>query len=306
MHTTRARSHLVSALLMVLFVAAPLGGLFLVETPPRLVEAPPPEREDSIAPSELWLESDLDNEPLNDGDGDPVPLWNESFLEVRGLSWSPSGKYYLAATAQGSVWRVDLEPEPQESDDDSDVVTETGADALSDDGDDLNEPRPRSKVIIRGHDSAVTATAWSGGGGRARLGIDSRFATGADSGRVVCWNAKARAAMFAFDAGGPVRSMAFSPDGNHLACGVDGGRIHVFNLRSDPTLAPPNDVQPRFHASVAGELRAAVTAVAYSPDGELFAASDLSGRSDAARTVHFYRVLAADACERQESEKPTP
>jgi WD40 repeat protein len=270
-------------------VAAPLGGVFLVETPPRLVEAPPPEREDSIAPSELWLESDLENEPLDDGDGDPVPLWNESFPDVRGLSWSPSGKYYLAATAQGSVWRVDLEPEPEESDDDSDVVTETGTDTFSDDGDAVNEPRPRSKVIIRGHDSAVTATAWSGGGGGARLGIDSRFATGADSGRVVCWNAKARAAMFAFDAGGPVRSMAFSPDGNHLACGVDGGRIHVFNLRSDPTLAPPNDVQPRFHASVAGELRAAVTAVAYSPDGELFAAGDGLGN------LELYRAHASGA-----------
>ena len=277
-------------------VAAPLGGVFLAETPPRLVEAPPPAREDSIAPSELWLESDLENESLDDGDGDPVPLWNESFPDVRGLAWSPSGKYYLAATAQGSVWRVDLEPEPEESDDDSDVVTETGADDLSDDGSDdgsdggaSREERPRARVIIRGHDSAVTALAWSGGGRGERLGLKSRFATGADSGRVVCWNAQTRAAMFAFDAGGAVRSMAFSPDGNHLACGVDGGRIHVFNLRADPTLAPPNDVQPRFHASVAGELRAAVTAVAYSPDGELFAAGDGLGN------LEIYRARASGA-----------
>ena len=255
-------------------VAAPLGGVFLVETPPPLVEAPPPERADSVAPSELWLESDLENEPLDDGDGDPLPLWSESFPDVRGLAWSPSGKYYLATTAQGSVWRVDLEPEPEESDDDSDVVTETGTE---DDGDESSDTarveRPRARVLIRGHDSAVSAVAWRGGGRGERLGLKSRFATGAASGRVVCWNAETRAAMFAFDAGGPVRSMAFSPDGNHLACGVDGG-VHVFNLRADPTLAPPNDVQPRFHASVAGGLRAAVTAVAYSPDGELFAAGD--------------------------------
>ena len=271
-------------------VAAPLGGVFLVETPPPLVEAPPPERADSVAPSELWLESDLENEPLDDGDGDPLPLWSESFPDVRGLAWSPSGKYYLATTAQGSVWRVDLEPEPEESDDDSDVVTETGAE---DDGDESSDTaqveRPRARVIIRGHDSAVSAVAWRGGGRGERLGLKSRFATGAASGRVVCWNAETRAAMFAFDAGGPVRSMAFSPDGNHLACGVDGGRVHVFNLRADPTLAPPNDVQPRFHASVAGELRAAVTAVAYSPDGELFAAGDGIGN------LELYRARASGA-----------
>ena len=76
------------------------------------------------------------------------------------------GKYYLATTAQGSVWRVDLEPEPEESDDDSDVVTETGTE---DDGDESSDTaqveRPRARVLIRGHDSAVSAVAWRGGFG---------------------------------------------------------------------------------------------------------------------------------------------
>ena len=272
-------------------VAAPLGGVFLLETPPKLIEAPPPEREDSIAASELWLESDLENEPLDDGDGDPLPLWNESYPDVRGLAWSPSGKYYLATTSGGSVWRVDLEREPEEydSDADSDVVTETGFGVDDDDetsdteADKLN--RPRTKVIIRGHDSAVMCVSWSGGGRGARMGIRSVYATGSQNGRITVWNAKTKTGTFAFDAGGPVRSMSFSPDGNHLACGVDCGRIHVFSLSEDPTLALPNNIQPRFHASVISELKTNVTAVSYSPDGALLAAGDGVGNLELFKTT---------------------
>ena len=86
------------------------------------------------------------------------------------------------------MWRVDLEREPEEydSDADSDVVTETGFGVDDDDetsdteADKLN--RPRTKVIIRGHDSAVMCVSWSGGGRGARMGIRSVYATGSQNG----------------------------------------------------------------------------------------------------------------------------
>lgn len=101
---------------------------------------------------------------------------------------------------------------------------------------------------------------------------------------MVVWNAKTRESNFAFDAGGPVRSICFSPDGVHLACGVDKGRIHVFNLSEDPTLAPPNNVQPRFHAVVTSDLKANVTVVSFSPDGNLLAAGDGVGNLELFKT----------------------
>ena len=101
---------------------------------------------------------------------------------------------------------------------------------------------------------------------------------------MVVWNAKTRESNFAFDAGGPVRSICFSPDGVHLACGVDKGRIHVFNLSEDPTLAPPNNVQPRFHAVVTSDLKTNVTVVSFSPDGNLLAAGDGVGNLELFKT----------------------
>ena len=277
-------------------IAAPLGGLWLVETPPKMIDAPPPSRPASVAASEIWLESDLENEAVDTGDGEPLPPWVESYPDVRGLAWSPSGKYYLVTTAQGSVWRVNLEPEPDEEEDDasdagSDVVTESGAgsdDEGRDGGFPISKP-PTMRVIVRGHDSALTCVAWSSSGRGARLGLLSWYATGSASGRVVIWNAETRESVVSFDAGGAVRSLAFSPDGNHLAAGLDRGQLSVFSVTQDPTLAPPNNVQPRFHAAVAGELRAAVTAVSYSPDGRVLAAGDGLGN------LELYRCRASGA-----------
>lgn len=278
-------------------IAAPLGGLWLVETPPKMIDAPPPSRPASVAASEIWLESDLENEAIDTGDGEPLPPWLESYPDVRGLAWSPSGKYYLVTTAQGSVWRVNLEPEPDSEDEDdssdagSDVVTESGA-GSDDEGEGGGPPVPKPptmRVIVRGHDSALTCVAWSSSGRGARLGLLSWYATGSTSGRVVIWNAKTRESVVSFDAGGAVRSLAFSPDGNHLAAGLDRGKLSVFSITQDPTLAPPNNVLPRFHAAVAGELRAAVTAVSYSPDGRVLAAGDGLGN------LELYRCRASGA-----------
>ena len=285
-------------------VVAPLGGVWLVETPPKRVEAPPPAYPPSVASSEIWLESDLENDQIDTGDGEPLPEWLESYPDVRGLAWSPSGKYYLVTTAQGSAWRVILEPEPEEEDDDddgaSDVVTETGvvddedpdpgpgasASAAAPLNPDPPPPRPpRMRVMIRGHDSALTCVAWSDSGRGARLGLGRGwFATGASSGRVVIWNAKTRDAVTSFDAGGAVHCLAFSPDGYHLAAGLDRGLLAVFSVVNDPQLAPPNDVLVRFHAAVAGGLRARVSSAAYSPDGSLLAAGDALGNLELYRS----------------------
>ena len=92
-------------------------------------------------------------------------------------------------------------------------------------------PQPGMKIIVRGHDSALTCVAWSGGGG-ARMGVKSWYATGARSGRVVLWDAHARKHLSAFDAGGPVRSVTFSPDGSHLAVGGERGRCLLYTSPS--------------------------------------------------------------------------
>jgi WD40 repeat protein len=280
-------------------VVAPLGGVWLVETPPKRVEAPPPAYPPSVASSEIWLESDLENDALDTGDGEPLPEWLESYPDVRGLAWSPSGKYYLVTTAQGSAWRVILEPEPEEEEDEdededdgasragSDVVTETGVVDDEETPDPAPPPPrpPRMRVMIRGHDSALTCVAWSDSGRGARLGLGRGwFATGASSGRVVIWNAKTRDAVTSFDAGGAVHCLAFSPDGYHLAAGLDRGLLAVFSVVNDPQLAPPNDVLVRFHAAVAGGLRARVSCAAYSPDGSLLAAGDALGNLELYRS----------------------
>ena len=90
------------------------------------------------------------------------------------------------------------------------------------------------RVIVRGHDSALTCVAWSSSGRGARLGLLSWYATGSASGRVVIWNAETRESVVSFDAGGAVRSLAFSPDGNHLAAGLDRGQLSVFSVTQDP------------------------------------------------------------------------
>ena len=143
-------------------------------------------------------------------------------------------------------------------------------------------PQPGMKIIVRGHDSALTCVAWSGGGG-ARMGVKSWYATGARSGRVVLWDAHARKHLSAFDAGGPVRSVTFSPDGSHLAVGGERGRVSVFNVHPAPDedepdrFDPMDYVRPNFHGIASSTLTAAVCALAYSPDGKWLAAGDNLG-----------------------------
>jgi len=63
----------------------------------------------------------------------------------------------------------------------------------------------------------------------------------------------------------PWHPVAFSPDGAHLAAGLHKGVINIFALFHHPNMI----LSPTLLASAAGGLRAAVGALAYSPDGEI-------------------------------------
>ena len=283
-------------------IVAPLGGVFLVENPPKpLPPTPPP----SVSASEVWLEGD-DEYPGPGWEYEGEPLrWLESYPDIRGASWSPSGQYALITTAQGSVWRILIDPkltEGEETDTDETEdedgsphakLTELAlarleyAAAVKE-----NAKQPVVSVLIRGHDSSLNAAAWWQGGKFASSGTQAMFATGAGSGRTVIWNAWTRTEQAAFDAGGPVRSLAFSPDGHHLAVGLDKGTVNVFGVlawkQPDPDYISTGDawfnVEVRFLYACVGSLKASVGALGYSPDGRWLAAGDQLGGLELYRT----------------------
>ena len=207
----------------------------------------------------------------------------------------------LPSPPHRSAWRVILEPEPEEEDDDDDgartsslkrasstrdpIRSGASASAAAPLNPDPPPPRPpRMRVMIRGHDSALTCVAWSDSGRGARLGLGRGwFGHGASSGRVVIWNAKTRDAVTSARRGGAVHCLAFSPDVPPRR-GARPRLLAVFSVVNDPQLAPPNDVLVRFHAAVAGGLRARVSCAAYSPDGSLLAAGDALGNLELYRS----------------------
>ena len=155
------------------------SGSRVASPPPKpLPPTPPP----SVSASEVWLEGD-DEYPGPGWEYEGEPLrWLESYPDIRGASWSPSGQYALITTAQGSVWRILIDPKLTEGE-------ETDADETEDeDGSPHakltelalarleyaaavkeNAKQPVVSVLIRGHDSSLNAAAWwQGGNSRAR------------------------------------------------------------------------------------------------------------------------------------------
>jgi WD40 repeat protein len=287
-------------------LGSPLGGIWLIESPPPVVapvtfnnalrvlkEVRSKSRRGGVDEDEEEDEEEDDKEEEEDEDEDEEDegdaaeeaasvRWLESYPDIRGLAWSPSGRHALATTAQGSVWRIALDGDSgggggDDEDEESEgfagetTAAETTSAAMS--------------VILRGHDSALTCVTWSPRRGSVSGG-GSMYATGAASGRVVIWDADARRELAAFDAGGAVRSIAFSPDGAHLAAGLDGGVVNVFKVFKRAV------VSPRFHTTTAGGLRAAVGALAYSPDGAFLAAGDQLGGLELHRVPGGYERRA--------------
>ena len=79
------------------------------------------------------------------------------------------------------------------------------------------------------------------------------------------------------DAGEPVRDVAFTPDGQHVAIAV--GRVETLDAITPATTTYLWDVSTRQRSSIAlAGHETSVNALAVSPDGQLLAAGDNSGR----------------------------
>lgn len=98
-------------------------------------------------------------------------------------------------------------------------------------------------------------------------GSDVAVASASGTDPVILWRVATRQEAGSF-AAGPVRALAFSPDGSQLAAGGPGG-VAVRDLASRQQVAELTGTQ-------ANPL-AEVTSLAYSPDGKTIAAGDVRG-----------------------------
>ena len=104
------------------------------------------------------------------------------------------------------------------------------------------------------------------------------IAAGSNTGTVGFWDASTLQAVGApIDAGEPVRDVAFTPDGQHVAIAV--GRVETLEAITPATTTYLWDVSTRQRSSIAlAGHETSVNALAVSPDGQLLAAGDNSGR----------------------------
>ena len=106
--------------------------------------------------------------------------------------------------------------------------------------------------------------------------------SGGDDGRLFFWDATSWQRTEALSSESlPIWSVAYSPDGDHLAIGTDGGREgrHAI-LDADSPLVLWNTTSQSAEKTAAGHT-ARITSVAWSPDGEYIA----SGSADASVRV---------------------
>ncbi|CAB1121596.1 unnamed protein product [Ectocarpus sp. CCAP 1310/34] len=122
--------------------------------------------------------------------------------------------------------------------------------------------------VLTGHVDSVVALAWVGG--------DNALLTGSSDGTVRCWHPlEGNECSEVYEHGGGVTSVAWEPGGEvrggRFLTGCMDARIRLFSLDS-----------PEVEQSVLSER--AVTAVAFCPGGQRFAAGGIAGN------VEFYRM----------------
>ncbi|CAM9441726.1 unnamed protein product [Ectocarpus fasciculatus] len=122
--------------------------------------------------------------------------------------------------------------------------------------------------VLTGHVDSVVALAWAGG--------DNALLTGSSDGTVRCWHPlEGDECSAVYEHGGGVTSVAWEPGGEarggRFLTGCMDARIRLFSLDS-----------PEVEQSVLSER--AVTAVAFCPGGQRFAAGGIAGN------VEFYRM----------------
>ncbi|CAM9769860.1 unnamed protein product [Ectocarpus sp. 4 AP-2014] len=122
--------------------------------------------------------------------------------------------------------------------------------------------------VLTGHVDSVVALAWAGG--------DNALLTGSSDGTVRCWHPlDGNECSAVYEHGGGVTSVAWEPGGEvrggRFLTGCMDARIRLFSLDS-----------PDVEQSVLSER--AVTAVAFCPGGQRFAAGGIAGN------VEFYRM----------------
>ena len=116
-----------------------------------------------------------------------------------------------------------------------------------------NKPKFAPRIVVHGHMADLYAVCFN----PAR---PTRFATVADAARVFVWDTAERCVKRTASVGEPCRSIAWSPNGAHLAVGTQTGGVRVLDAS---TLRP---------LAWAKTFKSAVDELKYSPDGKYLAA----------------------------------
>ena len=106
---------------------------------------------------------------------------------VRGLDCKPGDSRFIVGTARCDIWEVDDSP----------------------------------SVLVYGHSADVYGLAWHPDPSKMV------YATASEAGRVYVWDAKRRKILYSVAMGAKCRSVAFSPDGKHIAVGMRDGGLKI-------------------------------------------------------------------------------
>ncbi len=204
----------------------------------------------------------------------------ELLTDIRTLAWSPDSKTLASGSYDGSVrfWNVATGTCVATLDARSDWVSSV---AWSPDGNTLisvadgvvrlwDVNTKKEKAVLDIADEYIGCVSWSPDG---RV-----FATGATSGTITIWTTDADRPVSSWSAetGGPVLSVAFSPNGDTLASG-DGCRVVLWDVSRGLRLRNLDGHSCEFviysHGAYGGMYIPAVTSVIFSPDGSTLASA---------------------------------